>query len=201
MANTFLVGARSYGYKTAATATAFVQNIDPISGARLAVTAFGFTCAGPGAQKAYFLSCNAGGRTSIVGAVSAGLSTVILTADPGVGVGNSLSASDMVCIALSYGTYQYTTVSTYATATGAVVFASALTVAVAAGAPLYDFGVYSDVGHMPYALTASAQSTKDTAGAGIFFAAAKGDPMIVYMLNPGSQIQTIDYLSINGING
>lgn len=197
--NTFCLGVRTYGYQTAATATAFVQNIDPIVGGRLGVVAFGLTCAGGAAQKAYFMVPL--GRTTVPLGATSGIYTCVFAGDPGVVAPANLFASgDNVCIKLSDGTYQWGTAANWWVSNYTCVLTSVLTAAVNANAPVWNFGLYTDAGHFQYALTVSAQSTKDLAGLPIFATPAIYDPMKLYMLNPGTQIQTIDYLTVAAMN-
>jgi hypothetical protein len=195
--NTYLVAVRTFGYKTAATAAAFYQGIDPVVGGRLVVMAFGLTVGGPVASKAYFMKPL--NRTTVNGAVASGATTVIFTAQPGI-VGNLFASGDMVCIKLSNGTYQHVVADNWNVTTLTAVITTALTAAISTLAPVWNYGVYTDNGHFQYKLTVSTQNTKDVV-AGIFACDAIYDPMVLYMLNAsGSQIDTIDYLTVDAIN-
>ena len=196
--NTYLLGMRTFGYKTAATGTAFYQTIDPIIGGRLNVTAFGLTVGGQTATKAYFMKPL--GRSTIPIAVASGGSTVVFAGDLGI-AGNLFATADYVCVKLSDGTFQYTTVNNWWVSNFTCVLTSALTAAVSANAPGWGFGVYGDTGHFQYKLTVGTQNTKDLAGLGIFATDALYDPMIVWMVNAsGSQVDSIDYLTVGAIN-
>jgi hypothetical protein len=198
MGNTWIKQVKAVGYKSAATGTAIVQNIDPVPGYRAAVVACGATCSST-ATRLYLLTSSVQAKVS--GAVSASLVTIILSADPHSALtAKGLTATlGYVCVTLSDGTYQYTTVSTFAS-TVYITLTSALTVAIADGAPVWLLGLYSDSAHQSLLLTAGTQTTKDTSGAGVFYTDATGAPLIAYHLNNSSQIGSIDYISLNYIN-
>ena len=195
--NTLLASVKSLGYKTAATGTAIVQNIDPVPGYRAAVVAFGASCSST-AARLYFLTGSV--QMKISGALATGQTTVVFAADPATAASAksiTLTTGNIV-ITLANGTYQYTTIASKATAL-TVALTSALTSNVADGAAAWCLGLYSDA-HQSYSLTINTQSTKDTSGAGIFYADTIGAPLMTYHPNNSSQIGSIDYVSLNYIN-
>jgi hypothetical protein len=195
-ANVYLENVKSFGYNTAASATAITQDIDGISGKRIAIRAFGAT-ASESADSVYFM--RVGSRTTASAAVASGLTTVVCSAALTDPAGNAIAASDVIALKMDDGTLHWTTVASWAATTLTVVVNDAIDDTMAAGNEIYCLGVYSDSGHMRFKLTASTQSVKEIDG-GIFYADAKGDPMRVHHANAGSVPGSIDYLTVDYIN-
>lgn len=190
--NAWLAGVDSYGCKTATAGTAISQTITGRSGKRLAILAFATSC-GETATHLYFLQTL--GATKVVGAVASGLTTVVLTADPGPS-SNGIAANDNIAIVLDNGTYQFTTVNSWSSTTKTAVLNAALGDDVNDGAAFYDLGIFSDTGHLKVALTASAQKA-DASDLGRFFGKGRGYPMIVYNPNPSATTaSSIDYITL-----
>jgi hypothetical protein len=198
-ANTFLKRAGSKGYKTTTTtATVLVHNIDPYSGGRIAVFAFSATC---GSTVGNLVFMKVLGRTTVTTAVATGLTTVVFAAQPGP-TGNLFASGDYVAIELNDGTTQYSYADNWDLSSLACVITTAFTSGVDAGAKVWNFGIYSDADHDAFVLTINntTSNTKEVSGPGMFFAAAKGDPMRVHHLNASSQTGSINYISYGYID-
>ena len=194
-ANVYLKGVSAIGYKTATAATAIVQYIQPKSGARIAVRAFGMTC-GATATNAYFMS-PLGGSHALSAAVASGATTGFATAAEIQTAANPLSSGDYVAVELDNGQYQFTTVATGTYA--AFSLSAALTDTVAAGNSVYGFGVATDTGHYRIVLTVSVQTTLSLDG-GVVYGSAKGAPMIVYHNNDAAAAGSQDFVAVDFID-
>lgn len=195
-ANTYLKDVESYGYSAqSATATALTQEIPGNSEARIAIRAFGFTCANV-ATALYFFRVL--GRTTVNGAVASGASTVTITSKSIVNSG-AIATADYIVLKMDDGSFHTTTVAGLQTSTR-LTLTDALDDTLADGNSVYSYGVAADTGHIKYTLTVSTQNTKELEG-GIFFGDAKGDPMMLYYLAAGATaLATLDYLSVDYIN-
>jgi hypothetical protein len=190
-ANVYLKAVSALGYKTATAATAIMQYIQPRSGSRIAIRAFGMSC-GATATTVYWMVPI--GQSSITTAVASGATTGFAVDAQPQTTANALASADNVAIQLDDGTYQFTTVAT-GLFTGFSI-AAALTDTVAAGNTVYAFGIFSDTGHFPFKLTISTQTTAAVDG-GVFYANAKGAPMIVYHANDAAAAGSQDYVAID----
>ena len=193
-ANTYLESVTSKGYKTESPATPIQQNIDPRSGNRIAIRAFGFTC-GATVTSVYFMQ--AFGQSTMASAVASGLlvGDFALAAEPDATI--TLGMDDLICIELDNGKFQYTTAASGTWSAFSI--GDALEDDVAAGNRVWQFGVHSDVGHLRLVLTASVQTAKEIDG-GIFYADNKNAPMIVYHANDAAASGSNDYVTIDYIN-
>jgi hypothetical protein len=198
MANVYLTGVWSKGYKTATATAHFQHEIPGSADGRLIVFAFGLTASGSSvpADIVYFMAVL--GRTTVSTPALSGATSIVLTADPGPAT-NLLATSDALVVKLDSGVYQFLSMTGWVVTTLTVTCA-ALAGTVAAGQTVWDMGIYSDTGHYAYKLAAaSIQYTKEAAQ-GLFPALAFGDPMIVYHPNAGTAIGSIDYISGGYIN-
>jgi len=138
---------------------------------------------------------------------SLGDSTIGTTLASGVQVGMAVAAepnsdipmstSDIVCIELDDGTFQYTTLASGGWSDFSI--DDALQDTVAAGNRVFQFGIATDNGHLKFNLTASVQTTKELDG-GIFRANATNKPMIIYHANDAAAAGSNDYVSVDYIN-
>jgi len=192
--NVYLTAASSIGYATATAATAIVKNIDPRSGERIAIRAFGFT-SGATATSAYFMQ--ALGESTITTAVASGATTGLIGTAEFQTAANPVASADYIAIELDNGVIQFATVAT-GLYTGFSI-AAALQDTVAAGNKVWGFGIASDTGHLRVLCTLSAQTARALDG-GILFANAKGYPMKVYHNNDAAAAGSIDYVTIDYIN-
>ena len=192
-ANVYLESVASYGYKTESAATAITQDVPGKPGKRIAVRAFGFRCGGT-ATTVYFMQALGAGTTSA--AAASGASQITLTAEIGPS-GNSVAANDIMVVVQDNGTYLFSKCRSVATLT--LDLCTVLSGAAAAGAAVYDLGIQSDTGHLPFLLTVSTQTTGALDG-GLFYGNAKGYPMRVYHANDAAAAGKIDYLTIDYIN-
>jgi len=192
-ANVYLESVASFGYKTEAAATVITQDVDGKPGKRIAIRAFGFRC-GATATNVYFMQVL--GSTTTTGAVASGGSEMTLTAEPGPS-GNSLATNDILVYVQDNGDYVFSKVKSLATLT--VTLCTVATGAMAAGNTVYNMGIYSDTGHIPYKLTISTQTTKELDG-GIFYATAKGYPMRIQHANDATLAGSIDYVTVDFLN-
>lgn len=195
-ANTYLKDVESYGYSAqAATATALTQEIKGNPDGRIAIRAFGFTCANV-ATALYFFRVL--GRTTVNGAVASGASTVTITSKSIVNSG-AIATGDYIVFRMDDGTYHTTTVAGLQTSLR-LTLTDALDDSLADGKEVFSYGVAADTGHLKYTLTVSSQNTKELEG-GLFFGDAKGDPMMLYYLAAGATaLASLDYLSVDFIN-
>ena len=188
--NVYMTYAASKGYKTAGSGTAITHDIDGRSGERIAILAFGAT-ASDSADKVYFMQPL--DTTTMKSAILSGATTVVLTDLPALG-SNAIASGDLLAIQVDDGSFHFSLLSASST-TSTWVITDALDDDVAAGNTVYWFGLSTDTGHIPFQLTASTQSTKESE-AGIFFGSAKGYPMRVHNANAGSLPGSIDYVTI-----
>jgi len=193
-ANVYLDSVASYGYNTESAATAIVQGIQPQSGKRIAIRAFGLT-AGTTATDVYFMQSL--GQSTLSSAVASGATTgFALAAEPVAS--NTLASSDYVGIMVDDGTCHFSKVATGTVS--AFSLSTALDDSAAAGNVVYFFGKYSDEGHLRWNVAASTQDTADVDG-GLFYANAKGKPMFVFHRNNvAGSAGSIDFITVNYIN-
>ena len=193
-ANTYLTAAASFGYNTESAATAITQGIQPRSGERIAIRAFGLT-AGTSATDVYFMQVL--GTSKLSSAVASGATTgFVLTSQPVSG--NTLASNDYVGIMVDDGTCHFSMVATGTYTDFSL--STALDDSAAAGNAVYFFGVYGDEGHLRWNVAASTQDTANIDG-GIFYANAKGYPMFVFHRNSvAGSAGSIDYLTVDYIN-
>lgn len=198
-ANTYLKDVASFGHKTqTATTTALTVDIDGKSGKRIAIRAFGFTNKDI-ATSLYFMQVMA--TTTIKAAVASGQGSVTLTSTT---IGGSttgvaaLAANDYCVYLLDNGDMHFDMV---ASIQGSLVTLTAvLTDTIAAGQTVWGLGAAGDQDQVEYVVAASAQTTKELDG-GLFYAGAKGYPMIVFFESDGqTQVSSIDYLTVDYIN-
>ncbi len=198
MANTYLKSTKSFGYKAqSATATALVLNIDGYANARIALKAFGFTCANI-ADYLYFMPVIA--ATTVNGAVPSGNTTMTLTSST---IGGStagaviIAASDYVVMKLDNGAYHFTAVASVASEV--VEISSATTGAMADSKEVWGLGAAGDDHTQKYLLTVSTQNTKDLES-GLFYGTGKGYPaMLYYLAATATAVTSIDYVTIDYI--
>lgn len=199
--NTFMKGAFTAGYKVqTGTGAAVVQYIDRMAGARIAIRAFGFTCADV-ATSLYFLQTL--NTTTVNGAVASGLVTINVTNQNSSGTitgttGPLTSDADYVAIMLDNGNLQFELLESVASTL--IYTTNALEDTVADGNPIYCMGFPGDQNQVEYLLTVSTQNTLELEG-GIVYGRAKGYPMMVYHLSAGATaVGSLDYLAVDYIN-
>ena len=192
-ANVYLAAARSLGYKTETAATAIQQNIDPRDGERIAIIALGMSC---GATATTSQLMQALGESKISTAVASGATTGFVAGADFQISGNTVASADFVSLELDDGSYQYTTIATGTYSDFSI--AAALLDTVAVGNKVFGFGIAADAGHIRLNLTASVQTTWAQDG-GVFFANAKGRPMIVLHNNNAAAAGSQDYVTIGYI--
>ena len=191
--NVYLEDVASYGYDTEAAATAIRLNIPGKAGKRIAIRAWGAQC---GATATYMYFMRVLGRTTVNGAQASGITTQIVLTDATYG-GATLATNDWLAFKMDDGTvhFSYVTGGTYRSLT----INDALDDTMADGNEVWAFMAYGDEGHLKYKLTTSAQTTGELDG-GMFYADAKGDPMIVYHANDAAVAGSIDYVTVDFIN-
>ena len=190
--NVYLEDVGSYGFASAAPSTAIKQYIPGKANKRIAIRAWGAQC---GATATYLYFMRVLGRTTLSTAAASAATTLVLAASPVSG--NTLATNDWLAIVVDDGSthFTYVTGGTY----GALTINDALDDTAAAGNAVYALMAYSDAGHIKYKLTVSAQ-TKAAVDGGVFYADAKGDPMIVYHANSAAVAGSIDYITVDYIN-
>lgn len=198
-ANTHLEKAASVGYKTEATVTVIVKNIDPVTNARIAIRAFQVTCS---IEAATLTFQSAAGQTTVDVAAASGAAYVHLAGDPG-GTVHACASADIVCIELDNGKFQFVEASTYFASYAIAIAILQDTVAV--GNRVWNLGVYTDTSDniQVYNLTVStatltAKNTKELEG-GLLYGYEKGYPMRLTHTNAGSQAAAIDYVTVDYI--
>ena len=201
MGNTYMKGGFSAGYKVQAdTATAVIQNIDRRAGARIAIRAFGFSCANVATSLYFMQTLN---TTTVNGAVASGLVTINVTSGDVSGsvtgtTGPLTSDIDYVAITLDNGDLQFELLESVASTL--IYTTNALEDTVADGNVVYALGFPGDEGHTEYLLTVSTQNTKELDG-GVIYGRAKGYPMMIYHLSAGATaLGSLDYLTFDYIN-
>jgi len=194
-ANVYLEAVASYGYNTETAATAIVQGIQPREGERIAIRSYGLT-AGTSATLVYFMQCL--GTSTIDGAVTSGSTTgLALASEPGP-AGNTLISNDYIAIQVDDGTVHFSMIATGTY--GNFSLSTALDDSVADGNRAWWFGAYGDEGHLQVNVAASTQE-QETIDGGIFYANAKGYPMICYHANDvAGSAGSIDWLTIDYLN-
>jgi len=189
----YIEAVTSLGYKTESAATAIVQQIDPVSGARIAIRSYGFTC-GATATNAYFMQTL--GTTTVSTAIASGATTGIVLAGEPVSA-NALASNDYIGIMVDDGTMHVSKVATGTYST--LSLTTAIDDTAAAGNAVYFFGAYGDTAHLRVVLVVSVQTSKVQDG-GIFFGAAKGYPMLVWHNNDAAAAGSHDFVSVDYIN-
>jgi len=193
-ANVYLEDVASFGYNTETAATAIVQGIQPKSGKRIAIRAFGLT-AGTIATDIYFMQSL--GQSTLSSAVSSGDTTgLALAGEPYSS--DALASNDYVGIMVDDGTCHFSKVATGTY--GDFSISTALDDDAAAGNIVYFFGIYSTEGHLRWNVAASTQDTAEVDG-GLFYASGKGKPMFVFHRNNAAgSAGSIDYITVDYIN-
>ncbi len=188
-ANVYLTHVKSFGYQTQTTGTDIIQDIPGRPGERIAIRAFGFTCAGTVTEVVFMQALT---KTTTTAVAASGASQIAVTAAVG-----SMSAGDVLVVVEDTGNYLFSICRSVATLT--IDLCTNLSGAAASGATVYNMGIYSDDGQINYLLTASTQTEKALDG-GIFYANAKGYPMRVHHTNDALGDGNIDYLTVDYIN-
>ena len=193
-ANVYLESVGSYGYNTEAAATVITQGIQPVSGKRIAIRAFGLT-AGTSATDVYFMQSL--GDSTLSAAVTSGATTGLALAAVPYAT-DALASNDYVGIMVDDETCHFTKVATGTYADFSI--STALDDSAASGNKVYFFGVYGTEGHLRWNVAASTQDTADIDG-GIFYASGKGKPMFVFHRNSvAGSAGSIDYITVDYIN-
>ena len=187
--NVYLTHVKSYGYQTQTTGTDIIQDIPGRPRERIAIRAFGFTCAGTATEVVFMQALT---KTTTTADAASGASQIAVTAAVG-----SMAATDVLVIVEDTGNYLFSICRSVATLT--IDLCTNLTGAAASGATVYNMGVYSDDGHVNYLLTASVQTTEELDG-GLIYADAKGYPMRVHHVNDAAADGKINYITVDYIN-
>jgi len=196
-ANVYLESVASYGYiATGTSVTALTQEIPGRTGKRIAIRAFEFLAGGT-AEIVYFMQSL--GKTTLAADMTAVTLTIMnLTGEPGP-TGNSLAAGDYICVVQDDGTYHFSAVGAV-TGLSTIVLCTLAGGSTAAGAVVYDLGVYGDTGHIRYKMATTSAGNGEEIDGGIFYGTEKGSPMRVHNLcaATGSEAQhfiTVDYIN------
>ena len=191
-ANVYLEDVQSYGYKTETTGTGIVQGIVEKSGKRTAIRAYGIS---PGTLTANAFFMQVLTATTTAAAIASGGSLALslsATTSP------VLASNDYIALKQDNGTTHFSKIATGTYQNFSL--STATTDTVAAGNTAWFFGASSDTGHFKIVLTASTQKTGALDG-GIFYAPAKGYPMIAYHNNDAAGTDgSIDYVTVDYIN-
>ena len=174
---------------TGATATAIVQYIDPLPGYKVGVNSIYFDCC-TGVTSLYALTSR--GNSTISATVASGANTVLITS-ASIGRATSTDAvaaittGDYVCYKLDNGKYQFNTVASMQAAL-TLTLTTAVLDDIAAGMPIWGFGIPTDYGQPGFGMGAAAAFEAVEANQDIPFlwAENRGDPMVIYYLQSGS---------------
>ena len=193
--NVYLEAVTSYGYNTETAATVIVTGIQPVSGKRVAIRAFGAT-AGTSATLVYFMQVL--GTSTIATTLTSGVTVgYVLAGEPGPTT-NTLISNDYIAIQVDDGTTHFSKIATGTYANFSLSTASDDTIT--AGNTAWWFGAFGDEGHIQVNVAASTQVTEQVDG-GIFYGNAKGYPMHVYHANGvAGSAGSIDYITVDYIN-
>ena len=191
-ANVYLEDVASYGFKSAAPATAIRHEIPGKAGKRIAIRAWGAQC---GATATFLYFMRVLGRTTTSAATASGVKSASLTAATYGGA--TLATNDWLAFEMDDGSthFSYVTGGTYRL----IVINDAFDDSIASGKNVYALMAFGDAGHIKYKLATSAQSTVEIDG-GVYYADAKQDPMIVYHANDAAAAGSIDWVTIDYIN-
>jgi hypothetical protein len=150
------------------------------------------------------------GATTATAAASTGVNTITLAADPGNNAGglysafatnNNIAANDIIVTQNVDGTVtQYVVGAWNATTKVVTVSAANLSVNIAAGAKVWDYGVNTDndpLTGMPYPIVPNGQAVNTTGStfntvAGGFRGSRIGDPLLIYCGNATNAV-TLNY--------
>jgi len=195
-ANVYLESVASYGYSGVATSvTCLTQEIPGRVGKRIAIRAFGFMSGGT-ASNWYFMQSL--GKTTLLADCAATLTNLNLTGEPGPS-GNSLAAGDHVCVVRDDGTYEFGVVGAV-TGLSTIVLCTLLSGSTAAGAIVYDLGIYSDTGHISYRMNSTTAVNSKELDGGIYYGTEKGSPMRLHSLCDATGAEAINWLTVDYIN-
>lgn len=203
--NVYLESVKSYGYTPAATGAATMKiDITGISGQRIVIRAFGYTC-GDVLADLYFLqtvrtTTGGDGTMTASGNTTMLLSTIAITNDASGDVAD-LAAADFLVIKQENGVYHFTECSSVSGNT-TIEFYQALTASCEAGAMVYGIGIGGDGGHIRYHLTLTQTQVSKELYDGLYYGNAKGYPMIAYHQAAASTASatSMDWLTIGYIN-
>lgn len=193
MANVYLTAVDSFGDSGEGASSEIIKNIPGRPGERISIRAFAFY-GGSTAVDFYFMQVL--GTTTLVAAVASGGSTLNLTTQPLSSA--DLAANDFLCIVQDNGVYHFSKIGAY-TAISSLVLCTVLTGAAAIGNTVYDFHIYSDVGHHRIPMSATTELERKLDG-GIIYGAAKGYPMMLYNLQAVTTAAQMRYLTVDYIN-
>lgn len=193
-ANVYLKGVASFGYKTEAKSTKIWHGIQAMPGARIAIRSYAAKH-GHATVASHLWFMKVLGRTTLSTAAAASATTVVLTATQTY----ANAASDWVAVIDDEGYTNFARAVSWTAASKKLTIDTALAAAAAAGNNVYVFGVTTDAGHIASkTLAAGGTVNSDALDGGIFYAAAKGDPMIAILTNPSSpsaiESLTVDYI-------
>ncbi len=204
--NVYLEDVKSYGYTPAATGAATMKiDITGISGQRIVVRAFGFTC-GDVLDDLYFLqtvrTTTGGGSAMTASGNTTMLLSTLACVNDSAGDADDLAAADFLVIKQENGVYHFTECKSVSGNT-TIEFYQALTASAEAGAIVYGIGVGGDAGHIRYNLTLTQTQVSKELNDGLYYGEAKGYPMIAYFQAAGTSTAaavSIDWLTLGYIN-
>lgn len=199
-ANAYLAAVASYGMETNTAATVLTMFLDAKPGKRTAVLGYSYFTS-EDIDELYFMQ--ALGYTYASAAVASDATNVHLTAQPGHALEtygrptNPLAASDWLAIEMTNGRYHFSPITTWTVASLVASLTTAFPQPAASGAPIYNFGVYTDQGHFRIHAVTSVTTYRDAADPFLFASAIKGAPMIAYVNSSASTTMTrIDYINV-----
>ena len=193
-ANVYLESVAAFGDSGEGGSSVIIKNIPGRPGERIAVRAYNLY-GGSTAVDFYFMQVL--GTASLEAAMAAGGSILNLDAQPTTV--QDIAAGDYVCIVQNNGVYHFTEVGASVTGYSVIVLCTVIVGAAAIGQGMYFFGIYSDAGHFAITMTATTESAKELDG-GIFYAAAKGYPMMLFNLQAVTTAAQMRYLTVDYIN-
>ena len=198
-ANAYLAAVASYGREANTAATVLTMFVDPKPGKRTAILGVAFS---PSEKVEDLYIMQALGYTYASAVAASGATNVHLTAQPGHAAEsygrptNALAAADWLAVELTNGKYHYSPITTWTVASLVASLTLALSGSVASGAPIYNFGIYSDQGHFKVKCPAAASAAQvtDQGDPFIFASNIRGAPLIVYMQSASTTKCSVDYV-------
>lgn len=189
----FTFGGNGRGKHTETAGTAIVDGVGGRAGAHTYLSKYAITV---GATAHTLTVMRDASQTYLTAAAAAGQAVINVAAALTDGGGNAIASGDYVAVRQSDGSWHFATFSSAATL--AYTLGSNLTVAAAAGAPVFCFGVVGDAFHTAqhtFALGAAAQTVipaGDEAGT-IVRSRSLGAPLIC-SVNNATNASTVDYI-------
>jgi len=211
--NTFLRSAGSFGYyKQSATATAMIRNITPYGNYKPVVYAFQFISGTVISAECDLEFFRANANTTVSSDAPSNATSIRITSTTIGGTTAALTVAalatgDYVCIELDNGTYTVDTIASVIATTSAVnpvgycELTNALLDTVSTGNRVWGLGISGDGHNLKYHLSTTAVTNTVAQDQGLFYAKAKGDPLVMYFLNATSTVLgALQYLSYGYVN-